>query len=143
MTPSIVSLLMVVGLWVSLTFLCCAGIKRQSQSVLPPVSTNAAQIIQDYKANEVRADSQYKGRLVTVTGKIDSISKDILDSAYVTLSDGTEFGFISVQCTFGEPISPQQTQRLESLSKGQIITVSGMCSGKFGNVLLSDCTLRQ
>lgn len=71
--------------WVIVTFvtlLIYVGIKKTSSvplepSVEVPMSITAKQFHRDYQANEARADEKYKGKLLTVTGNVASIDKDL------------------------------------------------------------------
>jgi hypothetical protein len=69
---------------------------------------------------------------------VDSIGKDISDTMYVTLSSGKQYSITNVQCMFGD----EHKNALAKLSKGQKVTIKGRCDGKFGNVLLRDCSLQ-
>jgi hypothetical protein len=99
-------------------------------------SLDANQLFRDYKANEVAADDKYKGQVVTVSGVIQNIGKDITGNAYVVI--GGEGFLDGVQCTFtrGEQSS------VARLSKGQFVTVKGEVTGKMGNVLMNKCSLQ-
>lgn len=136
MTPSIALLLKVFALWLTMTMVCCSGGSPRQTAPVGSLNATAAQLIQDYKANEVRADGVWKGHTVFVTGKVESVAKDIMDNPYVTLSDGSEFGLMSVQCTFDH-----DDYRLPGLTKGDTVIVSGVCEGKMFNVLLSGCAI--
>ena len=141
MSPAVTNLVYVFALWFCLAILCCGGsrfadVDKQSNS--PSIHVSASVLISEYEANEVAADQTYKGRTLSVTGKVDHIGKDILDTMYVTLESGQEFGISSVQCMFDD----QHEGQLARLSKGQTVTVTGRCDGKLGNVLLRGCSLR-
>lgn len=97
---------------------------------------SARNLIGDYKANEVSADASYKGRALVVTGLVDTIGKDILDTPYVTLNSGERISFPSIQC-----MASRGDTEFASLRKGQEIRVVGICKGKFGNVLLESCSI--
>jgi hypothetical protein len=103
-----------------------------------PISVTATTLYHDYEGNEVAADEKYKGKTLAVSGTVDSIGKDISDTMYVTLSSGKQYSITSVQCIFGD----EHKSALARLSKGQKVTVKGRCDGKFGNVLLRDCSLQ-
>jgi hypothetical protein len=102
----------------------------------PDLSVSAAELYTDYKANEVAADQRYKDRVIEVTGRVDNIGKDIMDTMYVTLDTGEMIG--SIQCMFGT----EHANSLAGLSKGQSVTIQGKCAGKMMNVLLQGCTLK-
>lgn len=61
---------------------------------------SAATLIAAYEANEVAADEKFKGKLIEVTGVIDSIAKDIMGDLYVTLGSGKDFEVAHVQAMF-------------------------------------------
>lgn len=110
------------------------------ETATPPeevVQVTASKIIADYKANEILADSTYKGKLVAVTGTVDSIAKDILDNPFITLTNEAEYSFESVQCIF----SKSQEAELANIVKNQSITLQGRVSGKLGNVLVRECSI--
>jgi tRNA_anti-like len=139
MTPSVSSLLMVIGLWLFLALFCRVGSGLEPTKPLTPpnpsINVSAAQLISEYKANEIAADQKYKGLLIQVTGKVDHVGKDILDSMYVTLKGDGKYEFVSVQCFFDD----DWAKRLSYLSEGDPVTIQGTCNGKFGNVLLKNC----
>jgi putative nucleic acid binding protein len=142
MSSALSSLLIVIGLWLCMAVFCCAGGDRSQRRDLSnqqaAIITTAPDLINDYKANEIAADQRYKGRVVQVSGAVDSIGKDIMDSMYLTLSSGEEFGLTSVQCFFNDSAGAS----LARLQKGERVTVICVCDGKFGNVILKDCALR-
>ena len=108
-----------------------------SGSTKPSLSVNAFQLVDDYKNNEVAADKQYKGKVLEVSGFIESIGKDLMDTMYVSLGGGGEFEMRGVQCYFAD----SETDNLATLSKGQQITITGRCDGLMGNVLLKECAI--
>jgi len=93
------------------------------------------QLHSEYEANKIAADTKYEGKVVTVTGTVSSIGKDVTDNAYVVI-DG--MGLNGVQCLFPEG----QESKLSQLSKGQEIVAKGKVSGQMGNVLVRNCTLQ-
>ena len=101
------------------------------------ISTDAESLFAAYEANEVSADQRYKDKWLDVSGTIDAIGKDVVDSMYVTLRSGDEFQIGNVQCMFDD----KHQSQLASLRKGQKVTLSGLCSGKFGNVILRQCEI--
>ncbi len=108
--------------------------KIESQDVSFTLPAN--QLYSEYDANEVAADTKYKGKVVIVTGTIQDIGKDILDDAYIVIGGR---GFLDgVQCMFtkGEQSSVAQ------LSKGQQVRVKGEVAGKLGNVLVKKSILQ-
>ena len=122
------------------------GISNSNKSIPPPkgseitapsIKISAVQLSQEYNDNQVSADQSYKGKLIEVSGIIDSIGKDILDEPYVTLK-GIETSFFGIQCMFNK----SKEDKLANLVKGQTITLTGKVSGELiGNVIVRDCDL--
>ena len=89
-----------------------------------------------YGANEIAADQKFKGKRLAISGTVEGVGRDLLNSMFVTLA-GPPDSFREVQCFFGDELRGQLAQ----LSPGQSITVAGRCDGLFGNVLIRDCRL--
>jgi len=51
-----------------------------------------------YKANEIAADTKYKGKTLRVTGVVMGITKDFLDNPQVEIRTDNEF--MGLQCSF-------------------------------------------
>jgi hypothetical protein len=101
----------------------------------PAVTVSASQLYADYEANGVAADGKYKGKVLLVTGKVNTIDRDIMDKIYITLKGDEYFG--DIQCFFAE----SQVGTASQLSKGQTITLIGKCDGKVMNVMLKGCAI--
>lgn len=101
------------------------------------IKVTAAELSADYKANEVAADAKYKGRLVEVSGIVDTIGKDILDTPYIAFAAGQYDIIDRVQCMFSKSDEPV----LAAVAKGQRITLRGTVSGKLGNILVQGCAI--
>ena len=109
---------------------------KKVQTQAPAYKVTASTLFAEYKANEVAADTKYKGKVVIVSGVIQDIGKDVMDEAYIVIGGQ---GFLDgVQCTFTE----SQNASVARLAKGQSVTVKGEVSGKMGNVLVSKCSLQ-
>lgn len=101
------------------------------------IAVTASKLMADYEANEVAADAQYKNKLVTVSGSIFAIGKDVLNIPYVALNGNSPSIIFNVQCMFDKGDQAQ----LSTLAKDQKITLQGRVSGKLGNVLVKDCSI--
>ncbi len=101
------------------------------------VEVSAQQLFQSYQDNELAADNQFKDKTILVTGTIQSIGKDIVDDAYVTLE--TSNRFMPVRCVFEK----SEGNKIAQLSKGKTVTVRGICHGKevTGGVTVAYATL--
>lgn len=108
--------------------------KEQTETI----AISAGELISAYGENGVSADQKYKGKLLEVTGVVDSIDKDILDEAYVTLGTGEDFELISVQCYFDE----KDLDSIMSLKKGDVVTIIGKCDGDLINIALLKCQVK-
>jgi hypothetical protein len=128
------------GAWFAI-MLACASPEQEEADVSsqpPEVTTSAAQLSHDYEANEVAADARYKGKIVQVTGTVDSVGKDITDTMYVSLNGGDQYQIIGlVQCFF----SASHQSQLAQMQKGMMVTVKCKCDGKFGNILMKGCVM--
>jgi hypothetical protein len=101
------------------------------------IKVNARRIVDDYKANEVSADAKYKGKLIEVSGVVDTIGKDLLDTPFISLQS-YEYAIIDhVQCMFDKAAEAELAQ----VSKNQSITLRGEVSGKLGNIVVRGCRI--
>jgi hypothetical protein len=98
----------------------------------------AKKLVADYKANEVKGDSLYKGKVFAVTGVVGDIKKGLLNDIYVTIGDGGPLSVLeNVQCYPSKELEAKAAE----LKKGQKITATGRVSGfTIASVGLHDCT---
>ncbi len=96
---------------------------------------SASQLVHDYYANEIAADQKYKGRRYAITGIVDSIAKDILDTMYITLGSGAQFEFQKVQAFFDD----EMASGVATVQAGQRLTVICTIDGRMMNVLVREC----
>lgn len=107
----------------------------------PPTSSQTAEnvdlakLLADYKANEVRADGQYKNKLVEFRGTVGDVKKDIVGNPYVILTPHGGMIFPSAQCTFSDG------GQAAKLNKGDSIKVRGKIGGLMMNVQVRDCVV--
>lgn len=102
----------------------------------PPVSiidVSAAQLYADYAANEVSADSKYKGKWLYVTGNVAEIGKDFTDDPYVSLVG--ESRYANVRALFKKSMNGQ----LAELQKGQKISLTCVGKGRLVGDAILDC----
>jgi hypothetical protein len=115
-----------------------ASILYQMSHPAQPAQATTVQIgtlLSEYRTNEVRADSAYKGQWVTTTGIVGEVKKDVLDSVYITVGTGEEFEIPEVQCF----VANDQIGAAARFSKGNKVTVTGRVDGLMMNVLEKDC----
>ncbi|WP_076606326.1 OB-fold protein [Cystobacter fuscus] len=94
-------------------------------------------LLGEYRDNELRADGAFKGHVIQTTGTVTDIRKDMLNDAYLVLSDGAAFEAVRVQCALGKA----QAAKAASLSKGARVTIRGRVAGLMMDVLVRDCEL--
>jgi DNA replicative helicase MCM subunit Mcm2 (Cdc46/Mcm family) len=103
----------------------------------PEFTVDAKTIIEDYKANEVRADEKYKDRLITVTGVVTKVAA-VMNDTYVDVSfDKSEF--YEVTCWVDDKY---EISELADYDIGDEISVSGKCGGAgLGMPFLKKCVI--
>ena len=121
------------------TGLSTVSASTSKDRVTAPQSTvvSIRTILSDYKSNEIGADTKYKDQLITTTGKVDDIKKDIMNNLYVTVGTGADFEIPQVQAFFEDDMAGI----LSNLKKGQQITVTCRIEGLMMNVLGKDCVI--
>ncbi len=105
----------------------CGGANSQEQSSTPvpdekPIALQAKQLTKEYDDNEIAADSKYKGKLLSVAGKISDIS-ETFGTVNVSL-EGHDL-VTSVMCSFEE----SEKAKVATLKKGSEVTLVGRNEG--------------
>ena len=138
----VLCLLIVIGLWIQ-GAINSGGSSSDSggepdsfaTTTAPAFALSAPEIVAEYRANEVAADQKYKGQIISVTGVITKIGKDIMDSPYVTLDGGDPDSFRSAQLYFVD------SSELSTLSKSEQMRAKCRCDGLVMNVVLKRCVI--
>jgi len=107
--------------------------KIQQKYSDPIVSTTASKLYKIYQQNTSSADKQYKGKIVSVTGEIGSIGKDMIGKFNICLK--TENSLCGIQCFFDKT----HKKKVIAQEKGATITITGRCDGKTEKVILRKC----
>lgn len=111
-----------------------SGKSQPSQEI---IKISALKLSEEYKANEIAADTKYKGNTVEVTGVVENIGKDIIDAPYIALKS-YEYAIVDkVQCYFSKADEAQ----LATVVKDRQITLQGEVSGKMGNIIFRGCQI--
>src|SRR5690606_1693604 len=76
-----------------------------------------SQLYNAYHANEVAADSEYKGKKLLVTGTVASVDKGLFGGLILRLATANQF--MSTMCR----MQKSETELLASLSKGERVRV--------------------
>ncbi len=96
---------------------------------------SAEDLYAEFDADREAASSKYKGKTITVTGRVDTINSAASGNSYVLLKSANSM--LGVQCIFsGSPSS------LSQLQKGERATFRGEVFAKIGNVVLRNCEVR-
>lgn len=98
----------------------------------PAVSVTSMELFSAYDGNEVSADATYKGKQLSVTGRITGIDKDFTDNIIVKLQTPNQFMNVMA---YG--VAPEAAG---ALRKGQQITLTCRGDGRImGSPVLRDC----
>ena len=102
-----------------------------------PIAIDAKALTKEYDDNELAADGKYKGKLLSVTGKISDIS-ETFGSVNVSL-EGHQL-LQTVMCSF----EPSEKQKVAALKKGAIVTLIGTGDGSTAGLYvgLEKCTIQ-
>ncbi len=117
---------------------------ESSQPSSAPAAEEAIEVdsiskfVKEYHDNELASDGTYKGKLIKVSGSVETVSKDILDKPYISLNGGGQMEMFGVQCFLDD----SAVQSAMSIKKGQRITVKGRVKGRMMNVLVEDCSIQ-
>lgn len=113
--------------------------ETSSEVAVETIKISAVDLLAAYDENAVKADQDYKDKTLEVTGIVKSIDKDVLDDVFVTINDGGEYSFISVQCYFEDENEIAKTAELKA---GDEVTIVGRCDGSVVNVMLKECSIK-
>lgn len=103
----------------------------------PAMRVSAKEVLEEYKNNEVRADGQYKDKLVQVRGLVGETKKDISGAIYVTIGTGGLLEVPVLQCFAKDG----EEKAFAALNKGDTITVAGRVEGLMMNVIVKECVI--
>ena len=92
-----------------------------AEAEAPAVEVTAAKLLSDLEANALAAKTDWDGKKVTITGKLDNIDAS---GDYFSLTGDSEFSFINVQVYIDDNLVPT----VSAFTKGQSVTVTGEIS---------------
>ena len=99
----------------------------------PELAVTAMSLLDAYQANEVRADDNYRGKVLRVWGRVARIGKDVTDSPLLELT-AREYTPVVARFDNGDSLS--------SLMRGQAVLVRCRGSGMtVGSPMLDGCIL--
>lgn len=119
---------------------CCKKNTERGEAAAsegPVVTATAAEIMADYKANEVRGDGKYKGKRVRFTGVVSEIKKDLTDDIMVIVGTGAALEIPSLTLSFGD----EATSVVSAIDRGDKLTAECKCNGLMLNVNMTECVI--
>ncbi len=102
------------------------------------IDVTVDQLIEAYENNELKADADYKGKIVRVTGSFDRVTNEFGVSLHLDGSD--EWAITQVSCEIDENNEVEIAKATE-LNKGDTVIVEGKVDSYLFNVNLKDCTI--
>jgi hypothetical protein len=98
------------------------------------IEIDAKDLNSEYQEDETAADTEYKGKMLRVSGVISRVGHTVQGKRYVNLS--TEFTY--VRCNW----SNKHKQDFTALKQGKEVELECECAGKVeGGVVLNNCSL--
>ena len=139
MIPKIVEqLLLIMAFLILLVLIKINFLDNQSHQddamVKASIFTTSSQLLEAYKTDEALANHNYLKQLVAVSGTLQSIEQNGQDSILVIGDTNT---FETVRCH----LLPKEANAIQSLKKGEQVTIKGICSGYLMDVILVNCSV--
>ena len=97
---------------------------------------SAKELYLEFDSNEELATKKYQEKVVEVSGKIDTTSTNATGGLTIILSTEGEMG--SISCEMDVNSKTFKT----SFTRGEQITLKGMCAGKLIDVVLNRCVIK-
>lgn len=121
---------------VSLSIGLGSGCRRKYTLAAPAAVLPAAQLFKEFK-DEKAAEEKYLGKVLEVSGLVDHVGTDSADQPFVAFKG--EEGLGDVQCFFPR----SQSDEILKMTKGQNVTLRGVCLTKVIHVALDNCEFVQ
>ena len=105
-----------------------------SSSKPASIKIDYKELYKEYSDNPINADGKYKGKVITVTGKIARIDREIAQNPYVTFE-------IEPLEEIRMDFPADAESAVSKLKKGQTVTISGTCGGTLmsTDIMMDDC----
>jgi len=97
------------------------------------LAIGASPLTQQFENNEDSANALYLGKIIEVSGTINSISDNEQGISIYLKNNGESSG---VMCSFGKG-----TIKTSELSQGQSVKIKGICNGYLLDVVLNKCAI--
>ncbi|PQJ81388.1 OB-fold protein [Polaribacter glomeratus] len=98
------------------------------------ITITAAEILNDFTADETSANAIYLEKIIEVTGVISDIKVE-RQKGIITLKTNDDFGSVLSN------LSDEATKDISSLKVGQTVTLKGICTGYLMDVILVKCEI--
>lgn len=111
------------------------GTTQKQEKLQEPEKITAQQLADDFDANQVAAETKWKGKLVEFSAEITNITDTGLSFSKVA---SKQFSMAQISCRIVDK------QQLLPLKNGQVVTVKGTVGGQtIGVIDVSECSVVQ
>jgi DNA-directed RNA polymerase subunit RPC12/RpoP len=100
-------------------------------------SLSVLELAARYRDNNAGAEQHHVGKVFQLTGRVDSIGKEISGAPFLSLCENIQGEVFTVRCLF----NGGDVAMLEGVRPGDTVTVDGRCRGSFPIVILEECQL--
>ncbi|MDO4572423.1 MAG: hypothetical protein Q4C13_03575 [Clostridia bacterium] len=102
------------------------------------VIDDVGDLLNEYEENGIAAQEKYEGKIVILTGVVDSVGVDVADKPYVKISDGSGEFFQYAQCYFS---TEAEIAKAAQLKKGDVVTITGTVGNYFVFLSIKNCAI--
>lgn len=110
---------------------------KDKQEEQPDLTITASELSKAYDSNEVKADQQYKDKLVLISGKVKSIEV-MAGQTFIVLDSGNPSSITDIQCFLND----SEKDKASELQKGNNVSLQGKVDGKSINVSINKGTIK-
>lgn len=111
--------------------------ERSEPSTPTALRVSVEQLYRDYQSSTSEGDQDYKGKLLEVSGRVDSIYTDFLDVTYIRLEGSNDSEHAAAH------VMRSEKSKVAELSKGEPITLLCSGNGVMNDIpLLADCVIQ-
>jgi len=96
------------------------------------IPLTAEALSKEYSSDEKKSDAKYLGKILEISGVINSVTKNQDSSIVATFDTGDPMS--EIQCTM--------LDKHVTISKGDKLTIVGFCRGNNMGVILTDCVIK-
>lgn len=97
------------------------------------IEIGAGELLKSYETDEAAANTMYLGKIVRVTGMVESVSEDSIGvSVYLKDPDA----IAGVICSFDK-----KTNDISWVENGKTVAIKGICTGYLMDVVLNRCSM--